>query len=120
MTHLPHAEAAAGRAGELAAVVAERQLRLVAASVGMPDEHAQVLVQLRGPDDAAGVHPVVGVPDPLELLERRDDLRRVHARQQLRAGPPVAVLARQRSAVRDGEVGGVLHERAEVRDARAA
>ena len=87
-------------------------------SVGQPDEHPQVVVQLRGPHDAAGVHPAVRVPDALELLERVDDLRRVHARQQLGAGRAVAVLARERPAVRDGQVRRVLQERAEVGDAR--
>ena len=116
VTHPPDAEAPAAGPGERAAVLGERE-RLPSAKVGQPDEHPQVLVQLRGPHDPAGVHLVVRVPDALELRERVDDLRRVHAGQQLGAGHAVAVLARERPAVRNGQVRRVLHERAEVGDA---
>ena len=112
---LADAQAAAGGAGEAAAVVGERELRGVA-DRRQPDEHAQVVVQLRGPHHAVRVEPAVGVPDALELLERPDDRRRVHPGQQLGAGGAVAVLARQRPAVRDGEVRRVFQERPEVRD----
>ena len=113
---LPDAEAPPGRPGERAAVVGERQLGLVAQR-RHPDEHPQVVVELRRPDDATGVHPVVGVPRRLELLEGRDDRRRVHPRQQLGTRCAVAVLPRQRPPVPDDEIGRLLHERAEVGDA---
>ena len=112
---LADAQAAAGGAGEAAPVVGERELRGVA-DRRQPDEHAQVVVQLRGPHHAVRVEPAVGVPDALELLERLDDRRRVHPGQQLGAGGAVAVLARERPAVRDGEVRRVFQERPEVRD----
>ena len=70
----------------------------------------QVGVERRRVDQHAGVEQVVGVEDALGLLHQGDRLRRVHPRQQLRAGPPVAVLARHRAAVRRHQVGGVLDE----------
>ena len=60
----------------------------------------QVGVERRRVDEDPGVEQVAGVEDPLGLLHQGDRLRRVHPRQQLRAGPPVAVLARHRAAVR--------------------
>ena len=88
------------------------------ARLGIPTNTRRSSSSFAGRTTRPGVHPVVRVPDALELRERVDDLRRVHARQQLGAGHPVAVLARERPAVRDGQVRRVLHERAEVGDAR--
>ena len=112
---LAHAQAAAGGAGEAAAVVRERERGGVAQG-GKPDEDPQVVVQPGRPHDAIRVEPAVGVPDPLELLEGPDDRWRIHAGEQFGPGRAVAVLAGQRPAVRDGEVGRVLQERSEVRD----
>ena len=49
------------------------------------------------------------VPDRLELAERLDQLGAEHLRQQFALGLPVAVLAGQRAAIGQAEVGGLLH-----------
>ena len=84
--------------------------------VGSPTNTRRSSSSFAGRTTRSGVQPAVGVPDALELLERADDRRRVHPGQQLGAGRAVAVLARERPAVRDGEVRRVLQERAEVGD----
>ena len=70
-------------------------------------------------DDLARVHLPVGVPDPLELAERLHELVAEHAREQLGARLPVAVLARERAAVGDDEVGRLLDEAPVARDPAA-
>ena len=70
-----------------------------------------------GSDDLARVHPVARVEDGLELAERPDQLGTEHPRQQLAPRLAVAVLAGQRAAVGDHQVGRVLHERAVGGDA---
>ena len=60
---------------------------------------AQVGVERRRVDQDAGVEQVVGVADRLDRAEERDRLLVVHQRQQLGAGPAVAVLAGERAAV---------------------
>ena len=57
-----------------------------------------------------GIHPVVGVPDRLELPKRLYDLVPVHLREQLRARLAVAVLAGERAAVGDDEVCGLVEK----------
>ncbi len=111
---LADADAAPGRGGEAAAVVrvAQGQRQLFRG----PGE-AQVGVEGAGADEVAGVQQVVRVPDRLERFEQAQHLGRVHARQQLRAGLPVAVFARQRPAVGHHEIGGVGEEAPERRDA---
>ncbi len=74
------------------------------------DVEAEVRVEGVGADDHSGVEAAGRVPQVLEALEERDDLRPVHARQQLGARLPVAVLARQRTAVGDHERGHLLRE----------
>jgi hypothetical protein len=68
-------------------------------------------------DDLAGVHAILGVPDPLELAERTDQLGAELLDQQLAARLAVAVLARQRAAVADAQVGRVVGEPLVARDA---
>ena len=92
---------------EGAGVVGEPQRRTHRAHGG---GEPQVGVERRGVDEDTGVEQVVGVEDPLGLLHQGDRLRGVHPRQQLRAGAPVAVLARHRAAVRRHQVGRVLDE----------
>ena len=53
------------------------------------------------------------IPDRLELAERGHQLRPEHARQQLGSRLAVAVLAGERTAVTDDQVGRLLDERAE-------
>ena len=112
-----HADAAPGGGLQAAAVVGERELG--ARRRARPaDVDAQVGVEPPGPDHRAGVHLVPRVPDALEVREGGDHLRRVHPRQQLRAGLPVAVLAGQRPAVRGDQIGSVLDEAPETGDPR--
>src|SRR5918998_4493886 len=57
------------------------------------DEDPQVVVELAGLHDPAGVEQVVRIERVLEVLERLDRRGRVHPAEQLGAGLPVAVLA---------------------------
>lgn len=108
---LADADAAHGGARELPLVVgeAEARFRLRRVEAG-PD--AQVLVQAVGMDDLAGIHAVQRVPQRLELLEGAHQLRAKHFGQQLGARLPVAVLAGERSAVGEHQVGGTFDETA--------
>ena len=117
---LAHADAPEARsAGEavLRVGIPEEGDRLGRGEVGA---EAQVRVERVGFDDAPRVHPVVRIPDRLERSEGPDDPLAVHPREELGAGLAVAVLARERSAVRGDEVGRVFHEAAEGRDALRA
>ena len=108
-------DAAAGGRLQAAVVVRQGQLRAGRRGAGRADEHPQISVQRAGAGRCgAGVHPAARVPDRLELAEGVDQLGRVHPRQQLGPRLAVAVLAGQRSAVRDDQVGRVLDEPAEV------
>ena len=84
--------------------------------VGVDFRRAVVGAELHVGDDRIGVdhlvrvHPVVRVPDPLHLAERADQLLAVHLRQQLGPLLAVAVLARERAAVLDHEVGRLVEE----------
>src|SRR4051794_7881832 len=80
----------------------------------------EVLGRRIGVDDLARVQAAVGIPDVLELAERADELGAVHLREQLGARLAVAVLARQRAAVSDDELDGVVEERAPRLDAPGA
>ena len=82
--------------GERAAVVGEPQRRR---DRQPRPGRAQVGVERRRVDEYARVEQVVGVADRLDRAEQPQRLRVVHQRQQLRARPPVAVLAGQRAAV---------------------
>ena len=93
---------------------------------------AEVGLRLRGPirrtetemiddrirlDDLARVHPVERVEDRLQLAHRLHQLRAEHLHEELGTCLSVAVLARERSAVRDDEVRRVAHEATELLDA---
>ena len=71
---------------------------------------AQVGGERQRPDDDARVENVVGVPDRLPLAERGEHGRAELAGQELAPGAAVAVLAAERPAVRDREVGGGQEE----------
>src|SRR5581483_121264 len=96
------AEAPFGRLGEGAVVPGEREVGLDLRRA-VSGAEPEVLVELEAGEhrtrSLAGVHHPVGIPDPLERRERVDDLRRVHAAEQLRPGLAVAVLAGDRPAV---------------------
>jgi hypothetical protein len=89
--------------------IAELRRRTPQGGVGT---EPQVLVEAGRGDDLARVHLSVGVPDSLELAERLDELLPELLRQQLGTLLAVAVLARQRAAVRHDEIGRLFEERA--------
>ena len=78
---------------------------------------AQVLVELVWPHALARIHFIERIPDRLELGEGLDQLVAVHDRQQLAAGLPIAVLARERTAVFDDEMRRFGDKAAVLRDA---
>src|SRR5579875_1354094 len=110
---LADADAAPGRMRERAAVLRERERRR-AEIAGLESRHPQVRVERERADELARVHPVVGVEDRLQATERLHDPVAVHAGEQL-AALAVAVLAGDRAAVGDDEVGRLLEEAPEVR-----
>ncbi len=78
---------------------------------------AQVLdgvVDTHGIRKLAGIHAVVRVPERLELAEGIDELGAEHFGQQSGARLAVAVLAGERAAEGEDEIGGALDEFAEV------
>ena len=89
---LAHADAPRHRPGQRTAVVGEAEDRL---RIGQRERRPQVRVQGQRIDDLARVHAPLRIPDRLELPEGRDQLRPEHARQQLRPGLAIAVLARE-------------------------
>ena len=72
------------------------------------------IVDTHGVDQLAGIHAVVRIPQRLELAEGLHQLRAEHLGQQHRARLPVAVLATERSAEMDDEVGGAFNKLAEL------
>ena len=105
---LPDPDAAERRVAERPVIVGEVKegLRPWWRVVGPEPEIGQ---DRRRPDELAGVHPARRVPEILQLLERADDLLAEHHRQQLAARLAVAVLARERAAHADDEIGGFVH-----------
>src|SRR3954453_1545255 len=65
----------------------------------------QVGIERRRVDDLAGVHPVIGVHESFEVTKQGDHLVAEHAREELAAGLAVAVLAGERTAIAEDEVG---------------
>ena len=65
-------------------------------------------------DELAGIHAVVRIPQRLELAEGPHQLRAEHLGQQRRARLAVAVLATERSAKTNDNVGGAVDEFAEL------
>ena len=62
------------------------------------------------------VHRIAGIPDRLELAEGANQLGTEHLGQERRLGLAVAVLARDRTAIRDDQVSSLVQELAEVLD----
>ena len=112
---LGHPEAALDRGGERAAVVREREVGGEPGRAVVGAE-AQALVELDVADQPVRVHLPVRIPDPLEVVERGHQLGAEHLREQLGAAVALAVLAGERAAVGDDQVGALLHERAERLD----
>ena len=96
-------------------LAAEVELRRHRAAVAVGAD-AQVGVHARGTDDDARVQQAVRVPRRLELGEGADELRPVHPLEELRARQAVAVLARERPAELDDEVGDALGDAAHPGD----
>src|SRR5579863_552800 len=81
--------------------------------LGRDGTEAQVLagiVNADGVDELAGVHAVVGVPECFELAEGLHELGAEHLGEQRCAGLAVAVLAGERSAEAEDEIGGAVEE----------
>ena len=106
-----HARAAVDGPGHVSAVVGEPE----ASGVGdrLRARPSQTFVDAVGPHEHPRVEQAFGVEDPLDSLEQGDDVGPVHPLQQLRAGAPVAVLAREGPAEARGEVCRLPHEPAE-------
>ena len=62
----------------------------------------------------AWIHAVLRIPDRLELAEGLHQLRTEHLRQQCGSGLAVAMLAAERPAKAENQIGGAVDELAEV------
>src|SRR5688500_11750143 len=71
---------------------------------------AQIFRWLIGVDQFVRVHPICRVPRSFELAERAHEIVAEHFRQQRAARLSVAMLARQRSAVAENEIGPAIDE----------
>src|ERR1051325_6243425 len=112
----PHADAALGRAPETKTVIHEFEMRLRLVRMVMRAE-AQVFVNPMRPDDFAGIHFPVRVPERFELLEGADQLGTEELWQELGARLSIAMLAGKGAAVLHNEVGGLIQEGAKLFDA---
>ncbi len=102
---LAHAGAPVHRVDERAAVVDQRAAWSRRLARAVPRAGGR---RRRGAGRPArpGLSRSAGSKSALTAAEEVEHLGGVHPRQQLRAGPAVAVLARQAAAVRGGQVGG--------------
>src|SRR5688500_18017548 len=71
---------------------------------------AQIRVRLSRINRLSGIHAVIGIPKALELAECVHQLRAEHLRQECAARLAVAVLAGDRPAVIDDDVGRAIDE----------
>src|SRR3546814_13445430 len=78
---------------------------------------AKILIHWIRLDLLARIHALLRIPDRLELAERLHQFRAIHLRQQARAHLTVAMLAGQRAAVTEDQIGGLVHEAAPLADA---
>ncbi len=110
------AYAAEGGGGEGAVVFGEGEV-----SFGLPGvvvgAEAEVFVDLVAVDHFVGVEAVVRVPEALEGAEGVHEFGAEHLGEECAAGLAVAVFAGEGAAVGEGDVGGAVHELAEVEDA---
>src|ERR1051326_399228 len=86
------ADAAQRRPPEIAGVILVVEMRAARAGV-VGDAQPQVLVHAVRIDDLAGIHPVAGIPDRLELAESVHHFFTEHERKALHFRLAVAVLA---------------------------
>ena len=75
----------------------------------------QRIVDAHRIDQLAGIHAVVGIPERLELAKGLHQFRPEHLGQQRGARLAVAVLAAERSAKAEHQIGGAVEEFAEIR-----
>ena len=78
---------------------------------------AKIFVQPIRIDQLARIHLPIGIPERLELAESLHELGSKHLRQEFTARLPISVLARDRAAITDHQIGSLLHEKAEFADA---
>ena len=78
------------------------------------------IVDAHGIGELAGIHAVVRIPERLEFAEGLDELGAEHLRQQRGARLAVAMLAGERAAEGEHDVGSAIDELAEFADAFGA
>jgi hypothetical protein len=100
-------DAASGRVNQAASVALKGEVGLHRRR-RVARAEPQVRGDRVGVDDLAGVHLPARVPDRLELAESADQLIAEHLRQELGLRLAVAVLARDRAAMRDDQLGGLV------------
>ena len=113
-----YAYAAEGGGGEGAAVFGEGEV-----GFGLPGgvvvAEAEIFVDLVAVDHLVGVEFVLRIPDALEGAEGLHEFGAEHLWEERSTGLAVAVFAGDGAAVGEGDVGGAVHELAEVEDAGA-
>ena len=116
---LADADAAQRRVREAVVILVIAEVHCFGSRIPDPRSRpdSKILIERIGIDHLARIHLPVGIPDRFELSERLHQLGAEHTRQQLAPRLPVAMFARERSAVPVHEVRGVLHERSEFGDA---
>src|SRR5437588_5932938 len=106
---LSYADAAHGGVPEIAFVFRKLEMRLRLPGVEVRPE-AQVLVDRKGIDDLVGIHPILWIPDGLELSERLNQLRAEHFGQHLSFGLSISMLSRNGTTVADYQISGFIDE----------
>ena len=71
-----------------------------------------------GLDDLVGIHAVARIPQRFEFAEGRHEVGAKHFGEERAAGLAVAMLAGERAAVGENDVGGAFDEEAKFADAR--
>jgi hypothetical protein len=110
-----HTHAAQRRVRQAALIERELEMRL-RFPWRVVGAEAKIRVELVGLDQLAGIHLPVWIPCGLELAKRLHQFWAKHFWKQLGAGLSVAVLARERSAVTDDQIGSFFDELAELGD----
>ena len=112
-------EAARRRPGEAAPVLLEAEVRVQRGRV-VVGSVTEVLVRGVGVDHLARVHLPIGIPEALERAHRLHEVGPEHLDQVVGVRLSVAVLAGERAAVGENEVGRLVEEAEERPDARLA
>ncbi len=110
------ADAAEVGGGEAAVVFGEGEVGFGLPGVVVGAE-AEVFVGLVGVNELVGVHAVGGVEETFEGAEGVHEFGAEHLGEERAAGLAVAVFAGEGAAVGEGDVGGAVHELAELDDA---